>query len=123
MKDWVYKDDMPLIPITLLGKYQNINELALVDSGAKQCVLHEDYKKSLDLDKIDESYTRGFGSKNKIPVDICIFSLRIDNLIENIECIVIKGKHYPDSLPRVVLGRNFLNKFKITLDVGIRKYT
>mgnify|MGYP001608098849 CR=1 FL=1 len=75
-----------------------------------------DYKESLELEKIDDSYTRGFGSKNEIPTDICIFSLDIDGMIENTECIVIEGRHYPDALPRVVLGRNFLNKFKITLD-------
>lgn len=113
---WNYKDDAPVIPVVLLGKHRDIEELALVDSGAKHCVLHEDYKKSLDLDKIDESYTRGFGSKRKIPTDICILSLEIDGIIENMECIVIKGKYYPDDLPRVVLGRSLLNKFKIILD-------
>ena len=87
---WDYKNDAPFIPVTLLGKDKNIRELALVDSGARLCVLHEDHKRNLELDKIDESYTTGFGSKKKIPVDVCILSLEISDKIENIECIVLK---------------------------------
>ncbi|MEK6909928.1 MAG: hypothetical protein AABW61_02520 [Candidatus Aenigmatarchaeota archaeon] len=116
MKGWDYKDDAPVIPVTLLGKNQNIKELALVDSGAKHCVLHEDYKSNLDLDKIDESYTRGFGSKKKIPVDVCIISIQIEDKIENVECIVLKEKYFPETLPKVVLVRNLLNKYRIILD-------
>ncbi|MBI2547359.1 MAG: hypothetical protein HYW23_02840 [Candidatus Aenigmarchaeota archaeon] len=122
MNAWDYKDDTPFIPVTLLGKDKDIRELALVDSGARLCVLHEDHKWTLDLDKINESYTTGFGSKKKIPVDICILSLEISDKIENIECIVLKEKYYPERLSRVVLGRNLLNKFKIILD-GINKKT
>lgn len=116
MKEWVYINDTPFIPVTLLGKHRNLRELALVDTGARLCVLHDSYMQNLDLDKIEESYTIAFGSKNKIPVEICILSMEIDGMTENMECIAIKGKYYPDALPRVVLGRNFLNKFKITLD-------
>jgi len=113
---WNYKDDTPFIPVTLLGRRREIDELALVDSGARLCVLHEDHKRNLDLEKLDDSYTAGFGSKKKIPVEVCILSLKIADKIENVECIVLKEKYYPEHLSRVVLGRNLLNKFKITLD-------
>lgn len=116
MKEWQYANDTPFIPVILLGKHRNLRELALVDTGARLCVIHEKYVESLNLDKIDNSYTTAFGNRDKIPVDICILSLDIEGMIENIECIVIKGRQYPDALPRVVLGRNFLNKFKVTLN-------
>lgn len=116
MKEWEYINDTPFIPVLLLGKHRNIKEFALVDTGARLCVLHEDYKRDLDLDKIEESYTTGFGSKKKIPVDICILSLEINGVIENVQCIVLKERHYPDALPRIVLGRNLLNKFRMVLD-------
>lgn len=116
VKGWSYNDDIPFIPVTLLGKQRDIKELALVDSGARSCVLHDDYRRDLELDKLEESYTTGFGSKRKVPADICILSLEINGRIENVECIVLKEKYYPDALPRVVLGRNLLNKFRIILD-------
>ena len=116
MKEWEYANDTLFIPVILLGKHRNLRELALVDTGARLCVIHEKYVRNLNLDKTDHAHTTAFGSRDKIPVDICILSLDIEGMIENVECLVIKEKHYPDSLPRVVLGRNFLNKFKITLD-------
>ena len=116
MKEWPYRDEVPFIPVTLLGKDHNIKEFALVDTGARLCVLHEDYRKDLDLDRIEQSYTAGFGSKKKIPVDLCIISLEINGRIENVQCIILKERYYPDALPRVVLGRNLLNKFRVILD-------
>ncbi len=116
MKAWDYKDDTPFIPIKLIGFGRESSKEALVDTGARYCVLHEAIAEDLKLDKMDTVPMIGFGSKKKFYVDLCIGSIEIIGRIENIQFAVIKEKDYPGEAPKVVIGRNLLNKFKITLD-------
>jgi predicted aspartyl protease len=102
--------------LKLIGREREISRLAIVDTGAKYCVLHEAITKDLNLEKVDEERMIGFGSKKKFLVDICILSIEINGTIENVLAASVKGKNYPEPAPKIVLGRNLLNKFKIILD-------
>lgn len=116
MKEWDYIDDVPFIPIKLIGKGLEIKERGIIDTGARLVVLHERFAKRLNLEAVDFTEMIGFGSKKKFTVDVCIPSVEVDGIVEIIQCAVIKEKHYPPKVPWVVIGRNLLNKFKITLD-------
>lgn len=121
MKEWDYKEDAPFIPIKLIGFGRESSKLAIVDTGAKYCVLHEAIAEDLKLDKIGTETMIGFGTKKKFTVNLCIGSVEIGGKIENIQFAVIKEKNYPEEAPKVVIGRNLLNKFKVTLDGKNRK--
>lgn len=116
MKEWSYVNDTPFVPVKLLGKRNILRELGLLDSGARLCVLHENHAEDLELDKVDKTYTTGFGSKRKIPVELAILSLEIFDSVENIQCIVLKDRYYPEKLSKFIIGRNLLNGFRIVLD-------
>jgi predicted aspartyl protease len=116
MKEWNYIEDVPFIPIKLIGKEREIVKLAIVDTGAKYCVIHEAIADYLELEKIDIGKMIGFGSKKKFEIDLCIGSVEINGRIEIIQLASVKDKNYPDEAPKVIIGRNLLNKFKIVLD-------
>lgn len=116
MKKWKYIEDVPFIPIKLIGKDRIISRLALIDTGAKYCVLHVAIAEDLILEKVGEEHMIDFGSKRKFPIDVCILSVKFNGTIENLLCASVKERNYPDAAPKVIIGRNFLNKFKITLD-------
>ncbi len=116
MKEWNYIGETPFIPIKIIGRDRETSKLAIVDTGAKFCVLHEAIAEDLMLEKIDIARMIGFGSKKKFEIDLCIGSVEIDGTIEIIQFASIKEKNYPDEAPKVVIGRNLLNKFKIVLD-------
>lgn len=116
MKVWNYSDDIPFIPIKLIGKNRTLDRVGIVDSGAGLCVIHEHFAELLDLDIVGQQEMIGFGSKKKFPVKIGILSLEIDGIFENVNCAVIGEKYYPEKVPKIVLGRNLLNIFRITLD-------
>lgn len=121
MKEWSYVDEVPFIPIKLIGQNLEIIERGIVDTGARFVVLHERFAKRLSLETVDFTEMVGFGSKKKFSVDLCLISVEIDGRIEIIQCAVIKEKYYPLRVPWVVIGRNLLNKFKITLDGRSKK--
>jgi len=116
MKEWDYVDDVPFIPIKLIGESLEIIERGIVDTGARLLVLHEKIANRLNLEIIDSMEMIGFGSKKKFTVDIRLLTVELEGIKEIIQCAAIKEKHYPPKVPWVVLGRNLLNKFKITLD-------
>ena len=116
MKEWDYIDDIPFIPIKLIGGNLEIIERGIVDTGARFVVLHERLAKRLKLETIDFTEMLGFGSKKKFMVDLKLISVEIDGIVDIIQCAVIKERYYPPKVPWVVIGRNLLNKFKITLD-------
>lgn len=116
MKGWNYQNEIPFIPVKLIGKNEAIEDLGIVDSGAGYCVLHERIAKRLELDVIGKEEMIGFGSKKRFPAKIGILSLEINGVIENVNCAIIGERYYPEKVPKIVLGRNLLNKFRITLD-------
>lgn len=116
MKEWNYLEDIPHIPIKLIGKDVSISELGLVDTGAKLCVIHEKIAKLLELEKVGTGRMIGFGGKKKFEVEICLGSAEINGTVEILQFASIKNENYPDEAPKVVIGRNLLNKFKIILD-------
>ena len=116
MREWEYKNDAPFVPVKLIGFGRESSKLAIVDTGARYCVLHEAIAEDLKLDKVGTETMIGFGTKKKFTVDLCIGSIELGGRIENIQFAVIKEKHYPLEAPKVVIGRNLLNKFKIILD-------
>ena len=116
MKSWNYLDDIPFIPVKLHGKKLSISNLALVDTGAKYCVIHDKLAKVLGLEKVDEDRLSGFGSNQKFTVALCMVDIEINGIKENVLSACVQEENYPSIAPKVILGRNLLNKFKITLD-------
>ena len=121
MKEWDYTDETPFIPIKIIGSRRKDSKLAIVDTGAKYCVIHEAIAEDLELDKISEEQMIGFGSKTKFEVDLCIASVDIGVRMEIIQVASVKDKNYPEKAPKVIIGRNLLNKFKIILDGNNKK--
>ncbi|MFQ6062352.1 MAG: hypothetical protein ACE5J9_04160 [Methanosarcinales archaeon] len=42
--------------------------------------------------------------------------IEVDGFKEKLEVACIRNKYYPEKAPKVILGRNFLNKYVIVLD-------
>ena len=94
MKQWNYIEDAPFIPIKIIGIKRKTSKLAIVDTGAKYCILHEAIAEDLSLDKVGIESMIGFGSKNKFEVDLCIASVEINGKVEIIQIASVKEKNY-----------------------------
>ena len=114
-KCWDYKENTPFVPVKLIGKEIVIEELALVDTGASCCVFHPKFMPLLGLKKIKIKKLSGFGSKKPIIADIVIADIEVNGFKEKVEVACIKERYYPPKVPKVIIGRNFLNKYVITL--------
>ena len=115
MKCWDYINGVPWGSVKLIGK-RKIWEWALVDTGASLYVLHPRFISVLGLEKIDERELSGFGSKKPIIADISIIEIEVDGFKEELEVACIREEYYPEKIPRIIIGRNFLNKYLITLN-------
>ena len=115
MKCWGYRKGSPWIPITLFGK-TIIDDWAFVDTGASYCVLHPRFLPVLMLEKKREEGLYGFGSKEAVPTDIASLGIEVDGFRETVEVACIEAKYYSEKLPEIIVGRNFLNRYFITLN-------
>jgi predicted aspartyl protease len=115
-KCWDYKENTPFVPVKLIGKEIVIEEWALVDTGASCCVFHPKFMPLLGLKKIKIKKLNGFGSKEPIVADIAITNIEVNGFKEKVEVACIREKYYPLKVPKVIIGRNFLNKYQITLN-------
>ena len=115
MKCWNYTKGAPWVPVTLIGE-RFIREWALIDTGASYCVIHPEFAEALGLRKIHEISLQGFGSKKPIKADLHILKIDVSGFREKLEVASIKEEYYPEKVPKVVIGRNFLNKYHLTLD-------
>ncbi len=115
MKCWDYTKVAPWVSVTLIGE-RFIKEWALIDTGASYCVLHPKFAKALGLRKIDTVSLAGFGSRKPIKADLYPLKIDINGFREKIDVACINEEYYPENVPKVVIGRNFLNKYHITLD-------
>lgn len=114
-KCWDYRKGAPWVPVKLIGKERIIEEWAFVDSGAGYCVLHPKFISVLGLEKIKIKKLSGFGSKKHIAADIVVANVEVNGFKEKVEIACIKERYYPPKVPKVIIGRNFLNKYVITL--------
>ncbi len=114
-KCWNYKENAPFVPVKLVGKEIVIEEWALIDTGASCCVLHPKFISVLGLEKIKIKKLSGFGSKKPIAADIVIADVEVNGFKEKVEVACIKERYYPPKVPKVIIGRNFLNRYVITL--------
>jgi len=105
----------PWVPVTLIGE-KFIREYALIDTGATYCVIHPEFVEVLGLLKIGEVSLQGFGSRKAIEADLYIFKIDIGGFREKLEVASIKEEFYSEKVPKVIIGRNFLNKYCLSLD-------
>lgn len=115
-KCWDYRKGAPWFPVKLIGKARIIEEWAFVDTGAGYCVLHPKFISVLGLKKIKERSLSGFGSKEPIVADIVIVTIEVNVFKEKVKVACIRDKYYPLKVPKVIIGRNFLNKYQISLN-------
>ncbi len=115
MKSWDYSDGIPNVPVAIIGRDTTIREWGLVDSGATYCVIHEDISSVLGVELFDETEIWGFGSKKAKKVKLGKIMIRF---IKDTEVVVAVPSEddYPEKAPRLILGRNFMEKFRIVLD-------
>ena len=107
---------MPFLPVRLCGKKIMIREWALVDSGAKYCVLHPEIVDELDLPILRIEKSSGFGSSKDFDAKIVSLSIELEDLRKEIEVATIPLSKYPPKAPKVIIGRNFLKSLKLILD-------
>ena len=101
MKCWKY-EVMPRFPAKFYGKVV-AKGLALVDTGAKYCVIHPDIASILAVGFEREETLYGFGSKEPLKVEITSLKVGVDEFMD------------PDKAPKMVIGMNFIRRFSIML--------
>ena len=113
MKCWKY-EVMPRFPARFYGKVV-AKGLALVDTGAKYCVIHPDIASILAVEFEREETLYGFGSKEPIKVEITSLKVEVDEFMDEVEVACIDKELYPDKAPKMVIGMNFIRRFSIML--------
>ncbi len=88
----------------------------MVDTGAKYCVIHEKLAKTLKLEVTGQESLRGFGGRRAFKVNLTTANVEVGGIRKGVVFAAIKEEHFPTVAPKIVLGRNLLNKFKLTLD-------
>ena len=114
MKCWKY-EVMPRFPARFYGKVV-AKGLALVDTGAKYCVIHPDIASILATEFEREETLYGFGSKESIKVKITTLKVEVDGFMDEVEVACIDKELYPDKAPKMVIGLSFLKRFNMRLD-------
>ena len=66
--------------------------------------------------KTNTAFIQGMGHKEPIVVDIYSLKIDLSGKRMRIDVATTDVNHYPERLPKVILGRNFLNHFKVILD-------
>jgi len=115
MKCWNYRDGAPWVPVRLFGD-RLINEWAFMDTGATYCVLHPKLTSVLKPKKLRDEKLHGFGSKEPVLSTIAELEIEVNSFRETVEVACIEEEYYSETLPEVIIGRNFMNKYLITLD-------
>jgi predicted aspartyl protease len=121
MHSWDYQDDIPLVPVRIMGKALSISRFALIDTGAKYCVVHESLSRALGLEAIGEDSFRGFGGKGRFQSELVSAQIELAGTMHRTTFASIGEPHFPLTVPKIVLGRNLLNLFRITLDGPSKK--
>lgn len=116
MYSWDYLNDIPFIPVKIYGKNLSVSSLALVDTGAKYCVIHEKLARTLKLEKVEQESLRGFGGRRTFKVNLATVDIEMGKTKNSVLFAIVKEEHFPLVAPKIVLGRNLLNRFKLTLD-------
>ena len=105
---------MPQFPARFYGRIV-AKGLALVDTGAKYCVIHPDIASILVVEFEREETLYGFGSKKPIKVRITTLKVEVDGFMDKVEVACIDKELYPDKAPKMVIGLNFLRRFGMKL--------
>lgn len=116
LKLWNYTNGVPNLPVVIYGKEFTIREQGLIDSGATYCILHPDLCEVLNLEKIRETHVFGFGSNMPFQVDILDAVIELIDKKNCVEIAMIPRDKYPETAPKVIIGRNLLNFYIVTLD-------
>lgn len=107
MKCRDYMNGVPWVSVKHIGK-RKIWEWALIDTGASLCVLHPEFASALGLEKMYERELNGFGSKQPVIADISMLEIAVNGFKEKLDVACIREEHYPEKVPKVIIGRNFL---------------
>ncbi len=116
MPSWDYLNGIPFLPVRILGKDVSVSSLALVDTGAKYCVLHEKLARALKLAVVGSETLRGFGGREKFQAQLVTGVIEVAEMKHEVIFASVSDLHFPMVAPKIVLGRNLLSLFKIILD-------
>ncbi|MCS4541967.1 MAG: hypothetical protein HY929_06580 [Euryarchaeota archaeon] len=116
MRSWSYLDDAPFVPLKIRGKKEDIKQTALVDTGAKYVTIRSDLGDVLELKELRREKLSGFGSTEPFEIIVSKALMEVDGFESEVEIAIVDKKIYPKKAPIAIIGRNFLNNFKIILD-------
>jgi hypothetical protein len=72
--------------------------------------------RAIGLEEIGKYSFSGFGGKRKFRSKLVNGQIELANIKHEVTFASIGDAHFPSGAPTIVLGRNLLNLFKITLD-------
>jgi hypothetical protein len=122
MPTWDYQD-IPLVPVKVVGKELSIGGPALVDTGAKYCVIHEKLAGVMGLEVIGRESFRGFGGSRAFRSELVEGRIELAGGMHTVSFASIGGARFPLLAPSIVVGRNLLRLFVVTLDGPNKKIT
>jgi predicted aspartyl protease len=102
LHSWDYQNDIPLVPVRIIGKELSISSLALVDTGAKYCVLHEQLSRALGLQAIGWDSFRGFGGKRRFRSELVSAETELAGMRHKVTFASISDVHFPVVAPKIV---------------------
>ena len=116
MPTWDYEDGVPLVPVRIVGRELSISSLALVDTGAKSCVLRDRLAKAMGLEFAGKESFEGFGGTRAFRAALVEGRIELAGSAHTVSFAAVGDAHFPRAAPSVVLGRNLPRLFKVTLD-------
>src|SRR6266480_3060881 len=102
MPPWDYQDDIPLVPVKITGRELSISRFALIDTGAKYCVLHESLSKALGLEVVGEDSFRGFGGRGRFQSNLVSAKIEVAGARHRVTFASIGDPHFPLTAPKIV---------------------
>tara|TARA_Y100000034_G_C6825549_1_gene372166 strand:- start:182 stop:544 length:363 start_codon:yes stop_codon:yes gene_type:complete len=110
----------PIVPITLVGKYNGVDLLGYLDSGSDLSVISKDFADFIGVDYIEEAEISGItGDSMKVDFGYIsiIFGKESEKYQFSVSVLVSKKE---DS--RIIIGRKgFFEQFEITFIEGENK--
>ncbi len=92
-----------------------MKQTALVDTEATYVTVRSDLAEALELMEIRAENLSGFGSTKPFEVKISRAKVEINGFEAEVEIAVVDRSQYPERAPIAIIGRNFLNQFRIEL--------
>jgi Aspartyl protease len=104
MSSWSYQEGLPLVPVRVFGKELSIGSLALIDTGAKSCVMHESLVRALGLRTRDRESSAGFGGRRPFRAELVEAHTELAGEVLKVRFASIGGSVFLLQPPRLFSG-------------------